>query len=187
MACQPAGLIGDLTRRWQLEIGRVLPGGTGAYVAEAHARAGPRVVLKLSIPDGLNGHGLFGAELRALLLANGRGFVRILEYDETRRATVQERLGKPLSEWASPPARRSRSSAARYGVADGVGLGVSVGIHVRPVPRREFLLDPCRSGCGRRDLSAPVAEQQVLSLPVAATRPGHPAHWQNGGRWRSAG
>jgi len=91
-------LIGDLTRRWQLQIGRVLPGGTGAYVAEAHARAGRRVILKLSIPDGLNGHGLFGDELQALLLANGRGFVRVLEYDETRRAMVQERLGKPLDE-----------------------------------------------------------------------------------------
>ena len=55
------------------------------------------MVLKVAIPDGLEGNCPFARELQTLLLGDGRGYVRVLASDLDRRAMLQERLGAPLS------------------------------------------------------------------------------------------
>lgn len=89
--------IAELEQRWRVRVGSAMSGGTGAYTAEADGEDGRRLVVKLAIPDGLDGHGTFAIELRTLLLGQGHGYVRLHEYDEDLRATLQDRLGGPLS------------------------------------------------------------------------------------------
>jgi streptomycin 6-kinase len=95
-------LVRSLAEGWALRVGDVLAGGSGALVAEAVDAAGDDVVLKVAIPDGLEGHSPFDEELRVLRLGDGQGYVRVLHADPERRAMVQERLGRPLADLALP-------------------------------------------------------------------------------------
>jgi streptomycin 6-kinase len=95
-------LVEELATEWELEVGDAIVGGSGAYVAPAVTAGGVDAVLKLAIPDGLDGHCPFAQELETLLLGSGHGFVEVLRSDEHRRATLQERLGRPLSDLALP-------------------------------------------------------------------------------------
>jgi streptomycin 6-kinase len=52
-------------------------------------------MLKIAIPDGLDGHSPFGEELHALRLGADYGYVNVLRADIHRRAMLQERLGRP--------------------------------------------------------------------------------------------
>lgn len=54
--------------------------------------------LKIAIP----GLDPAASELRMLLAAQGRGYVRVLRHDETRGAMLLERLGSPLNEFGLP-------------------------------------------------------------------------------------
>jgi len=94
--------IAELEREWRVSVGVPIVGGSSGYVAEAVAADGTEAVLKLGIPDGLDGQGDFARELATLLLANGRGYVRVLNADEYRRAMLQERLGRSLDELDLP-------------------------------------------------------------------------------------
>lgn len=91
------GMIAELEQRWRVQVGRAMSGGTGAFTAPADAADGRQLVLKLAIPDGLEGHGSFAVELRSLLLGQGHGYVRVHAYDDGLRATLLDRLGAPLS------------------------------------------------------------------------------------------
>ena len=95
-------LVDELEREWLITVGRPILGGSGSYVAEAVTDAGAEVVLKLSIPDGLDGHTAWAEELVTVRLGAGHGYVRVLRADADRRAMLQERLGRPLSELALP-------------------------------------------------------------------------------------
>lgn len=95
-------VVADIERDWQIRVGPRIVGGSGAYVAEAVAADGTDAVLKLAIPDGLDGQSDFARELTTLVLAAGRGYVRVLNADEDRRAMLQERLGRSLSELGLP-------------------------------------------------------------------------------------
>lgn len=90
-------LLDELADAWALEVGGTLPGGSEAYVAEATTADGAPAILKLSMPDGLEGNSTFDTELRTLRLGDGRGYVRVLRADKARRAMLQERLGRPLA------------------------------------------------------------------------------------------
>lgn len=81
-----------LCTRWGLQPGKVLDGGTAALVVEATTTDGPAAVLKVSVPD-LG----FDDQLRLLELADGRGYVRVLQSDPAQGAALLERLGKPLA------------------------------------------------------------------------------------------
>jgi len=94
--------IADLEREWRVSVGPPIAGGSSAYVAEAIAADGTEAIFKMAIPDGLEGQGDFARELATLLLANGRGYVRVLNADEYRRAMLQERLGRALTDLALP-------------------------------------------------------------------------------------
>ena len=98
-------VVAQLERDWQLSMGAPFTGGSAGYVAQAVTADGIDAVLKVAIPDGLDLHA-FTNELQTLVIAEGRGYVRLLRHDETRRAMLQERLGRPLSDLGFPVRRQ---------------------------------------------------------------------------------
>ncbi|MBV9952812.1 MAG: phosphotransferase [Acidimicrobiia bacterium] len=95
-------LVGRVEARWDLTVGVQIGGGSGAFVARAVTGAGAEVVVKIAIPDGLEGHGSFDSELRALRLGDGRGYVRVLHADVEDRVMVLEGLGRSLAQLRLP-------------------------------------------------------------------------------------
>lgn len=91
-------LIADLEREWDIEVSAPMDGGSAAYVAPATMADGTEAVIKLAMPDGLEGNGRFARELWAIQLGQGGGYVDLLRSDAERRVMLQERLGSPLSE-----------------------------------------------------------------------------------------
>lgn len=96
-------LIADLEREWGVSVGPALHGGSMAYVAAAQRADGTDAILKLQAPgDETPGYDSFAHEVQALLIADGCGYVRVLEHDIPRRAMLQERLGRPLCDLGVP-------------------------------------------------------------------------------------
>jgi len=95
-------VIAELEREWQIRVGAPIIGGSAAYVAEAVAADDTDVVVKIAIPDGLDGQGAFARELTTLVLGAGRGYVHVLNANEEHQAMLQERLGRSLSELQLP-------------------------------------------------------------------------------------
>jgi len=103
----PAGLawlagldetLAGLELDWGLTIGQALPGGTAAFVAEAKDAAGETSIIKISTPGSEAGR----HESDVLTAAAGKGYVRLLRHDATRRAMLLERLGPRLDELDLP-------------------------------------------------------------------------------------
>lgn len=112
----PATVAG-LERTFGLVAGAALAGGSSGYVAAATARDGRPVVLKVALPDGLEGNGGFAQQLLGLRLGQGHGYVELLAVDETARAVVLERLGRPMSELALPIEARLEAVAVTLSAA----------------------------------------------------------------------
>jgi streptomycin 6-kinase len=93
---QLAGLIEELEREWNVRVGSTLFGSTDAYVAEVTTSDGEAAVIKLGIPVREGSVG-FRNEITTLLVAEGRGYARLLRHDEDRNAVLLERLGRPLT------------------------------------------------------------------------------------------
>jgi streptomycin 6-kinase len=91
-------LIGELERDWAVTVGTTLRGGSESYVAAARTDAGAGAVVKLEMPP----YASFAGEVRTLAAADGRGYVRLLAYDEERNAMLQEQLGTSLRETGLP-------------------------------------------------------------------------------------
>jgi len=85
-------LVATVARRWELDAGRTLSGGTEALVLEARRADGTAAVLKISTPADSG----FASEIEALRLADGHGYARLLAADPARRAVLLERLGPNL-------------------------------------------------------------------------------------------
>ena len=90
--------IAALEDRWGITAGAALSGGTSAYVARATTAVGDPAVLKVSVP----GVG-FDREIRTLLAAGGRGYVRVLAVAADRDAVLLEPLGESLVRSALSP------------------------------------------------------------------------------------
>jgi streptomycin 6-kinase len=90
-------LLSTLEGEWGIHIGAAFAGGSAAYVAPALTAQGRDVVLKVALPDGLEGNSPFATELRTLTLGAGRGLVEVLERAADGRAIVMERLGPTLT------------------------------------------------------------------------------------------
>jgi streptomycin 6-kinase len=88
-------LIGELEQEWQISVGTSLEGGSEAYVAQVRTRDGLEAILKVAIPES-SGNTVLANEITALTIAGGRGYVRLLRSDLSRRALLLERLGVPL-------------------------------------------------------------------------------------------
>jgi streptomycin 6-kinase len=74
--------------------------------------AGTDVVVKVAIPEGLDAHGPFTAELLALQLGDGHGYVRLLHADVEDRVLVLEGLGRSLAELGVPIAAQIEALTA---------------------------------------------------------------------------
>lgn len=94
--------VRDLEQEWGLTVGPALHGGSAAYVAAVTTSDATAAVLKIHLP----GYDSIADEIRVLSIAAGRGYVRLLRYDEVRGALLLERLGPPLSQLGLPPTRQ---------------------------------------------------------------------------------
>jgi streptomycin 6-kinase len=86
-------LLKDLEREWGIDIGSPFAGGSAAYVASAVTAHGRRVVIKVAMPDGLEGNSPFATEVQTFALAAGPALVDVLEVAPDGRAILMERLG----------------------------------------------------------------------------------------------
>src|SRR5215210_7350868 len=91
-------LIGELESDWGVAVGSALRGGSESYVAVARTDFGVDAVIKLEMPP----YASFASEVRTLVAADGRGYVRLLDHDEERNAMLQERLGPSLRGFGLP-------------------------------------------------------------------------------------
>ncbi len=82
--------IADYERRWSMKVGKPMPNGTEAFVADALGRDGRPVVLKIVMP----GVDPAVQELRTFRAARGRGCATFLCADEARNAFLLEKLGQ---------------------------------------------------------------------------------------------
>ena len=87
---------------WGITIGPAFRAGSAAYVVSATTRDGVPAVLKLAMPDGLDGNGKFAQELQAVRHGQGRGYADLLAFDEARRAMLLERLVRPMNDVGLP-------------------------------------------------------------------------------------
>lgn len=92
-----AGLLAGLDADWSVTIGARLDGGHASYVTEAATHDGTPVVLKVSIPPGIDGFTPFERQLAALRAAGGDPYVELIRYDVARHAVLLERLGRPMA------------------------------------------------------------------------------------------
>lgn len=84
------GLVGELTRRWKLDLGTTLrPGGDASWTGRVTRTDGEPAVLKVALPDPQG-----EAAAAVLRLLDGRGAVRLLEHDSEHHAF--------LLEWGDP-------------------------------------------------------------------------------------
>jgi streptomycin 6-kinase len=86
-----------LERAWGVAIGASFGGGSVAYVAAASADFGAAVV-KVSMPDGLEGNGEWARELASVQVGQGHGYVGLFGVDIERRAMLLEHLGAPIAD-----------------------------------------------------------------------------------------
>jgi hypothetical protein len=77
-----------LEDRWGITVGPASSGGTWAYVARVVTETGDPAVLRISVPEVG-----FDREIRTLLAAGGRGYVRVLAVAADRDAVLLEPLG----------------------------------------------------------------------------------------------
>ncbi|MGW0229296.1 aminoglycoside phosphotransferase family protein [Actinopolymorpha singaporensis] len=91
-------LVDDLAREWSITVGPPVSGGTASYVARVRTADGQDAVLKIAVPQ-LD----FGGQVRALVDADGHGYVRVLTHDVDRHALLMEALGRPLEEVDASP------------------------------------------------------------------------------------
>jgi streptomycin 6-kinase len=93
-------VLDRLERDWEIEIRRMMPSGTEAYVAEAVG--GIAGVIKIPIV----GVEKADREFRVLEAAAGRGYARVIRHDPATNAMLLEKLGPQLAQLRLPVARQ---------------------------------------------------------------------------------
>ncbi len=84
--------LARLAERWQLRLGRVLPGGSNSYVCRVFRADGTDAVLKVVLPTED-----VGPQAEMLRAAAGRGYVTLLDADPDDGALLLESLGPALT------------------------------------------------------------------------------------------
>jgi streptomycin 6-kinase len=103
--------IAELVERWQLELGRPLPGGSASYVVAVTRAGSEPAVLKMVLDDDR-----LAEQAETLRRADGHGYVRLLAFDRDRHALLLEQLGDSLDH------RRLRPEAQLDLLADTLAL-----------------------------------------------------------------
>ncbi|WP_077604968.1 aminoglycoside phosphotransferase family protein [Oceanobacillus sojae] len=94
-------VILELENQWKIRVGQTLFGGSTAFVANAVNEQGNEYVIKIEMPDSV-GQVDFSNAIKALEMVNGNGYVKLFAYDYDKKASLLERLGKPLKETGKP-------------------------------------------------------------------------------------
>jgi streptomycin 6-kinase len=97
--------IADAERRWNVTATRAMTGGTEAFVTEAVTASGEPVILKCVIASVDPRR----QETRILRHANGRGYVKLLDVDETHNILLLEKLGPQLFQLDLPEDEQMRA------------------------------------------------------------------------------
>lgn len=93
-------LVSELETKWKISVGKILSGGTHALVAHADDWHGEKYILKVEIPDMSADE--FQNSMTFLQMIGGRGYVKLFAYDVEKRASLMERLGKPVNQLGYP-------------------------------------------------------------------------------------
>jgi streptomycin 6-kinase len=94
-----------LGRRWDLTWGAQEPAsGSESIVVYCTTPTGEPAVLKLPLPLEND----TGGPLKVLRIADGRGYVTLMGYDEATRALLLERLGRSVADLNPPAEERAR-------------------------------------------------------------------------------
>lgn len=91
------GVVAGLAEAWGLTLGESLEGGNTAFVVAATDEDGRSLVLKVAMPEGVEGFAPFEQEMTTLLLAGGDPYVQVVRHHAGHRALLLERLGQPLA------------------------------------------------------------------------------------------
>jgi streptomycin 6-kinase len=97
-----SNIVENLEQRWAMQVGDPLGNATEAFVAEAKVATGDVNILKIPLINGEQAC----RERSVLLAANGRGYARVLRYDETSGSLLLERLGPQLHQLGYPIKRQ---------------------------------------------------------------------------------
>lgn len=106
-ACGPVGerwlrdlsqTVAMLEAAWSVKVHAQIAGGTASFVARAVTATGEGAIVKIAVPDGE-----VGANVRTLVGAQGRGYVRLLAADLDHHAVLLESLGPSLDRSGLPP------------------------------------------------------------------------------------
>lgn len=84
--------VDRIERKWRLQVGEVLHGGSESLVGEAHFEDGRSAILKIGLPGSAD----LAKEACVYALAAGRGYAELYAHDEDENAILLERLGAPL-------------------------------------------------------------------------------------------
>ncbi|HEY6739760.1 MAG TPA: hypothetical protein VI076_13025 [Actinopolymorphaceae bacterium] len=109
-------LVAELERHRSITVDAGLRGGSEAYVAAARTADGEDVVAKIGMPGKTD----LTSEARMLAAANGRGLVRLLEYDDDRAcssngsaAIARAANASSIEPWPTPISEPGRSIRRR--------------------------------------------------------------------------
>jgi hypothetical protein len=162
-------LLASLAADWSVTVGAGLDGGSTSYVAEAVTHEGIPVVLKVSIPPGIDEFTPFERQVAALRLAGGDPYVGLIRHDLPRQALLLERLGQPMAKLGWPAVRQLAvlaRTAARGCARSRTTAGCPPG-RKRPAGTRASSLRPGRTSPGR-------ARRQPWTWPFAVPPTGRP-------------
>ncbi|MGW6057287.1 aminoglycoside phosphotransferase family protein [Streptomyces sp. NPDC055189] len=157
-----SGLVGDLERRWSIDVGPPLSGGSSSYVARARTRDGRDAVLKLSLPSAD-----FAGQVQTLRLAEGQGYARLLACDVERHAMLQEALGPSLDRLGLAPRQQIETLCAMLRSAWRVPR--APGLTVDPVQEKARALGEMVGGLWE-SLDRPCSERVVSQALAFAER-----------------
>lgn len=91
---QLGALVARLEAQWNIRVEDVMQGGSHALVCAVTGENGEPLALKIEIPDIPEEEYLYG--IRALQIADGNGYVKLIAFDPEKRSCLLERLGQPL-------------------------------------------------------------------------------------------
>jgi streptomycin 6-kinase len=144
-------LLAGLEQQWSITLGRAIPGGSDSYVAKVRLADGSAAVIKVTIAEVG-----WADQVATLERAEGRGYVRLLAVDRSKRAMLLEGLGRPLDRTGWDPERQLRC------LADTLALAWQDARGRRPDPAADKAsqLGAFIAGAWSR-LAAPVSERVV--------------------------
>lgn len=77
-------LITLLEHKWNVKVIKSLSGGSEAFVAEVTTKGNNKAIMKVVMPS-VEGNSVFEQQITALKLANGKGYVWLINFDLKNR------------------------------------------------------------------------------------------------------